>query len=59
MTDEIENSFSADYCGKTCVSDCKAHAECGKDALDPDKPCPLNVCCSQYGFCVSNSAARF
>lgn len=26
-------------------------AECGRDADPPGKLCPLNTCCSQYGFC--------
>lgn len=38
------------YCGPGCTSNCDAHAECGKDALIPDTKCPLNTCCSQYGF---------
>ena len=36
------------YCGSTCVSQCSAVAECGKDAKVPGTECPLNVCCSQY-----------
>ncbi|KAF8252102.1 glycosyl hydrolases family 18 protein-like protein [Wilcoxina mikolae CBS 423.85] len=34
-----------------CWSNCDAHAECGKFAKVPGAKCPLNVCCSQYGFC--------
>lgn len=34
-----------------CWSNCDAHAECGRFAKEPDKKCPLNVCCSQFGFC--------
>ncbi|KAK2850539.1 hypothetical protein FQN49_005565, partial [Arthroderma sp. PD_2] len=34
-----------------CWSNCDAKAECGRYADPPGKKCPLNVCCSQYGFC--------
>ncbi|GLA58752.1 hypothetical protein AtubIFM54640_008854 [Aspergillus tubingensis] len=43
--DEVE------FCGDTCVSNCNATAPCGKDASTPDATCPLNVCCSEWGFC--------
>ncbi|KAK1146010.1 hypothetical protein N8T08_003658 [Aspergillus melleus] len=44
--------FSPDECGKdTCISDCDAKAECGQYALPESATCPLNVCCSKYGFC--------
>lgn len=50
--------FGDTYCGTTgespnddCWSNCDAHAECGKDAKDPGTKCPLNVCCSEFGFC--------
>ncbi|KAJ5326544.1 hypothetical protein MYU51_014673 [Penicillium brevicompactum] len=50
--------FGKTYCGTTgkspndaCWSNCDAHAECGKDAKEPGKACPLNVCCSEFGFC--------
>lgn len=39
------------YCGDGCISNCDAAAECGKDARPSGKRCPLNTCCSQYGFC--------
>lgn len=38
------------YCGKGCVSNCDAVAECGKDAQPANKTCPLNTCCSEFGF---------
>lgn len=38
------------YCGTGCVSNCDATAQCGKDAATYNATCPLNVCCSQYGF---------
>jgi hypothetical protein len=31
------------YCGKGCVSNCDATAECGKYAKTPGKTCPLNT----------------
>lgn len=50
--------YSEEYCGKTdespndiCWSNCDATAECGRFAEPEGKECPLNVCCSQYGFC--------
>ncbi|KOS36455.1 hypothetical protein ACN38_g12803 [Penicillium nordicum] len=50
--------FGKTYCGTTgksphdaCWSNCDAHAECGKDAQEPGEACPLNVCCSEFGFC--------
>ena len=42
--------YGATYCGTGCVSHCDATAECGKDAKVPGTTCPLNTCCSQYGF---------
>ncbi|OAA67644.1 symbiotic chitinase [Cordyceps fumosorosea ARSEF 2679] len=39
------------YCGTGCLANCDATAECGKFAKEPGKKCPLNVCCSQHGFC--------
>ena len=59
------------WCGSDCDSQCNAKAECtyhdlsftylsdqragGSWAEPPGKLCPLNVCCSQYGFCGSTS----
>jgi chitinase len=34
-----------------CWSNCDAKAECDRFADPPNKECPLNVCCSQCGFC--------
>lgn len=42
--------FGDDYCGDTCISSCDATAECGQYAAVPGTTCPLNVCCSQYGY---------
>ncbi|KAJ5705359.1 hypothetical protein N7536_001048 [Penicillium majusculum] len=43
--------YGDSWCGDTCISNCDAKAECGKDAEDPSANCPLNVCCSPFGFC--------
>lgn len=50
--------YGETYCGTSgispndnCWSNCDAHAECGKDSLSGNATCPLNVCCSQFGFC--------
>lgn len=42
--------YGSTYCGTGCVSNCNATAECGKDASTPGKTCPLNTCCSEFGF---------
>ncbi|KAK2015704.1 hypothetical protein LZ32DRAFT_689406 [Colletotrichum eremochloae] len=34
-----------------CWSNCNAKAECGRYAETVGKECPLNVCCSPFGFC--------
>lgn len=38
-----------------CWSNCDAHAPCGKNSISGDVKCPLNVCCSQFGFCGATS----
>lgn len=50
--------YGPDSCGTNgqspndkCWSNCDAHAECGRYAKKPGQKCPLNVCCSQFGFC--------
>lgn len=50
--------FGDEYCGTNgespndaCWSNCDATAECGINAAVANTTCPLNVCCSQYGFC--------
>ena len=45
--------YGSTYCGAGCISNCDATAECGKDAKVPGTECPLNTCCSQYGFVSS------
>ncbi|KAI1525284.1 Glycosyl hydrolase family 18 protein, partial [Pyrenophora tritici-repentis] len=51
-------NYGEKYCGtngqspnEVCWSNCDAKAECGRDAAVPGKKCPLNVCCSAFGFC--------
>ncbi|KAK4241773.1 hypothetical protein C8A03DRAFT_30078 [Achaetomium macrosporum] len=43
--------YGPTYCGADFTSNCNATAECGKDAVPAGKTCPLNVCCSEWGFC--------
>ncbi|KAJ6503718.1 hypothetical protein C8R45DRAFT_973542 [Mycena sanguinolenta] len=48
--------YGAEYCttvakGGPCTSNCDAKAQCGPNAPAGEEDCPLNVCCSQYGFC--------
>lgn len=40
---------------EVCWSNCNAIAECGQFALPVNKTCPLNVCCSAFGFCGTTS----
>jgi hypothetical protein len=45
-------TFHLRFCGSgNCTSNCGALAECGPYAATENVTCPLNVCCSQYGFC--------
>ncbi|KAI1105614.1 hypothetical protein F4804DRAFT_341082 [Jackrogersella minutella] len=47
-------SYAPSSCGPdVCISDCDAKAPCGQYANPDNATCPLNVCCSQYGFCGS------
>ncbi|ORY64854.1 glycosyl hydrolases family 18 protein-like protein [Pseudomassariella vexata] len=55
-------NYGEEACGTTgtspndvCWSNCDAYAECGRDALVPGTECPLNVCCSKFGFCGMTS----
>lgn len=45
------------YCGLGCTSNCDAKAECGQFSADGKTTCPLNVCCSQFGFCGTTSVS--
>ncbi|PWY71578.1 glycoside hydrolase [Aspergillus sclerotioniger CBS 115572] len=46
--------FGPDFCGPKCTSDCDRKSECdpgwGKEWAN-SSTCPLNVCCSRFGFC--------
>ena len=45
-------SYAPSSCGAdVCISNCDAKAPCGEYAGPNNATCPLNVCCSQYGFC--------
>ncbi|KAK8050311.1 chitinase A1, partial [Apiospora phragmitis] len=45
--------FGPKYCSfdAGCKSNCNATAECGQYAAEAPGDCPINVCCSQWGFC--------
>ncbi|KAJ5918124.1 hypothetical protein N7454_010499 [Penicillium verhagenii] len=47
--------YGSDFCGDTCVSNCNATAACGRDAATAGTTCPLNVCCSEWGFCGTST----
>ena len=42
--------YGPTYCSAGCLSNCGAVAECGKNAKQPGQKCPLNTCCSEFGF---------
>lgn len=50
-------SYGPTYCGSGCLANCDAVAECGQYAKTAGTECPLNTCCSQFGF-VSHSITR-
>lgn len=50
--------YGSMYCGNGFVSNSNAVAECGKDASPSGKKCPLNTCCSQYGFCSTTEMGK-
>ncbi|KAJ5098775.1 hypothetical protein N7532_005776 [Penicillium argentinense] len=48
--------YSLAECGKgNCTSNCDAKAQCGPYAEEGSQRCPLNVCCSKFGWCGSTS----
>lgn len=51
--------FGSEYCGIGCQSNCNATAQCGQYAATPGQTCPLNVCCSEFGFVSFESAAQW
>ncbi|KAJ6018170.1 class V chitinase [Penicillium sp. IBT 35674x] len=49
-------SYAPSSCAAdVCISNCNATAPCGEYAVSGEGNCPLNVCCSQYGFCGTTS----
>lgn len=47
-------SYAPSSCGPdVCISNCDAKAPCGEYADPASAKCPLNVCCSEFGFCKS------
>ncbi|EFQ96937.1 killer toxin alpha/beta [Nannizzia gypsea CBS 118893] len=45
-------SYAPSSCApKNCISNCDAKAPCGQYAAKGEGNCPLNVCCSEFGFC--------
>lgn len=47
-------SYAPTSCGSNvCISNCDTKAPCGQYADPADATFPLNVCCSQFGFCES------
>src|SRR4051794_12784688 len=49
--------FGPDYCSTGCQGTCDAKAECGQYAPTGKSLCPLNVCCSYYGYVFCFCAA--
>ncbi|KAF2124900.1 glycoside hydrolase family 18 protein [Dothidotthia symphoricarpi CBS 119687] len=47
--------FGPVFCGPKCTSDCNRKSECDGDNWGSQyanlTTCPLNVCCSEHGFC--------
>ncbi|KAG4431270.1 hypothetical protein IFR05_013236, partial [Cadophora sp. M221] len=35
----------------TCISNCDSRAMCGINSRDSAQKCPLNLCCSYFGYC--------
>lgn len=43
--------YSPSECGSgNCTSNCDAKAQCGQYAPPASSKCPLDVCCSQFGY---------
>lgn len=43
--------YSPTECGSgNCTSNCDAKAECGQYGVEGKQTCPLNVCCSKFGY---------
>ena len=48
--------YRNEHCKKSCVANCNAKAPCGINSKDGSQTCPLNVCCSYFGFCGATDA---
>ena len=47
--------FSPSECGSgNCTSKCDSKADCGQFGVAGKQKCPLNVCCSQFGFVLNS-----
>lgn len=51
LTPPGQCGFRDEHCKTSCVADCDAKAPCGVNSKDGSQTCPLNVCCSYFGFC--------
>ncbi|KFA69560.1 hypothetical protein S40285_07967 [Stachybotrys chlorohalonatus IBT 40285] len=48
----IDNLHGNETCApNVSISNCNATALCGRDSLNGEVVCRLNVCCSHYGYC--------
>ena len=43
--------FRDEHCKSNCVANCNATAPCGVNSRNGSQMCPLNICCSYFGFC--------
>lgn len=51
--------YSPTECGSgNCTSNCDAKAQCGQYGTPGSQSCPLNVCCSQFGYDIPTSPRR-
>ncbi|KAF2621430.1 glycoside hydrolase family 18 protein, partial [Macroventuria anomochaeta] len=48
--------FRDEHCKSNCVANCDATAPCGVNSKGGSRTCPLNVCCSYFGFCGASEA---
>lgn len=58
FTDDLLGNcgYLDEHCKKSCVANCDAKAPCGLNSRDGQQICPLNVCCSHFGFCGASEA---
>lgn len=53
--DHLIEILGPKYCGDGCSSNCNATAPCGQYHKVPGTTCPLNTCCSEWGFCGTSA----